>query len=170
MSETTLTLPEPWASKLAPLFEVLSLDQALGRLVVPMAGGSEAMVKQVQALLADEALANRPDLAAGLWLYVDELDRSHRISQGLDDQTGSYWHAIMHRREGDFGNCKYWFRRTGHHPAMDRVTGPAGGGYDPDDMVDRVEAADGRGENEDPALAAVQREEWARLFEWCCEQ
>ena len=52
---------------------------------------------------------------AGLWLRHDFLDDSHRISQDLDNPSGSYWHAIMHRREGDFSNSKYWFHRVGDH-------------------------------------------------------
>src|SRR4051812_40242009 len=48
-------------------------------------------------------------LLAGLWLYFDWLDESHRVSQSIDTPTGSFWHAIMHRREGDFSNSKYWY-------------------------------------------------------------
>src|SRR5262249_17485377 len=41
---------------------------------------------------------------AGLWLYHDFLDESHAISQDLSSAEGSYWHAIMHRREPDYWN------------------------------------------------------------------
>ena len=53
---------------------------------------------------------------AGLWLYHDGLEESNRISQGISTTTGSFWHGIMHRREPDSWNSKYWFDRVGHHP------------------------------------------------------
>jgi hypothetical protein len=51
---------------------------------------------------------------AGLWLHFDFLDTSHRISQEIGSVEGSYWHGVMHRREEDFGNASYWFRRAGN--------------------------------------------------------
>ncbi len=53
---------------------------------------------------------------AGLWLLHDFLDESHTISQSIDTLEGSYWHGIMHRREPDYENAKYWFRRVPVHP------------------------------------------------------
>ncbi|MFN9719380.1 MAG: hypothetical protein ACK58L_11830 [Planctomycetota bacterium] len=62
---------------------------------------------------------------SGLLLLHDHLDESHSISQAMEGlgkpQTGDYWHGIMHRREPDAGNASYWFRRVGHHPAMDEL-------------------------------------------------
>ena len=52
---------------------------------------------------------------SGLWLFLDDLDRSHAISQDLSTPEASFWHFIMHRREPDPSNAAYWFRRVGRH-------------------------------------------------------
>lgn len=62
---------------------------------------------------------------AGVWLFHDFLDDSHSISQDIDTPDGSFWHAIMHRREGDFWNAKFWFRRVGEHPVYDELLAAA---------------------------------------------
>ena len=116
----------------------------------------------METALASAALAGRDPLAAGLWLYVDELDRSHTISQGIHTATGSYWHGIMHRREGDFGNSHYWFSKTGRHPAMATIDG-----YDPHAFVDEAAACDGEAPER---LIDIQRREWQGLFAWCANQ
>ncbi|REJ64535.1 MAG: hypothetical protein DWQ31_21665 [Planctomycetota bacterium] len=56
---------------------------------------------------------------SGLWLVHNFLDRSHELSQTIKNPTGSFWHGIMHRREGDFSNAKYWFRQVGDHPIFE---------------------------------------------------
>jgi len=55
---------------------------------------------------------------AGLLLWADRFEASHAVSQDLETAEGSYWHAILHRREPDFSNSKYWFRRVGAHPVF----------------------------------------------------
>jgi hypothetical protein len=56
---------------------------------------------------------------AGLFLLYDCFDESHTISQSIESPSGSYWHGILHRREPDYGNAKYWFRRFGVHPVFE---------------------------------------------------
>ncbi len=58
------------------------------------------------------------ELAGGARLLQDDLDGSHQCSQAIEgegDHSGDYWHAIMHRREPDYQNSKYWFRHVGRH-------------------------------------------------------
>jgi hypothetical protein len=163
-------LPMAVLDAVGSLFEDYPLNQALGRLVVTTPGPPRLLAKVEKAVGWPTVGPDSP-LAAGLWLYVDQLDRSHAVSQRIDDATGSYWHAIMHRLEGDFSNSHYWLRRTGRHPAMDLVdvSGLDVAAYDAGALVDAAEAAHRRGES--PAdLIELQRREWAALFTWCARQ
>jgi hypothetical protein len=78
------------------------------------------------ALAADiDALAVGTGVKAGLHLLNYDLDRCHDLAQDREGtSTFDYWHAILHRREGDFGNAKYWLTRTGPHPVRIQVYGP----------------------------------------------
>lgn len=139
----------------------------MAELVVAMSGHADAAhVKLAERVISAPAIASRPELVAALWLYVDELDRSHRVSQSIEDATGSYWHGIMHRREGDFSNSHHWFRKAGDHPAMKAVDEA---GYDGHQFIDQVEAAT-EAKTTPAELVARQRAEWRALFEWCAAQ
>lgn len=98
-----------------------------------------------------------PILQAAAYLYLDDLERSHAISQSVGTEEGALWHGIMHRREGDFWNSKYWFRHAGSLPT--RL------GLDPAALTDAFERTP-RGENPEE-LVAAQRNEWRRLFDHC---
>ena len=156
-----MELPADLTRAIAPLFETLPPDEALFRLVVTESASS-SLVGTVETILRDDALRDQPALAAALWLYVDELDRSHTVSQGIDDSTGSFWHGIMHRREGDFSNSHYWFNKVGAHPVIDLIDG-----YDPHEFIDEVEARHGELPQD---LVATQRREWQALLAWCLKQ
>ena len=172
-----VALPEQIESAVAPIFEVLPFDAAM-RTLVPVEGASAEVLAVVQRVVEDPALDGHNAIKAGLWLYVDELDRSHAYSQDLHTPTGSFWHAVMHRREGDFPNAKYWYRKAGAHPAMGHIDLAGGGsasgsdmaGYDPSEFVDRVARANARCEKDSPDLIAMQKHEWRALFEWCAEK
>ena len=89
------------------------------RTEVPLRAGEpfdRTLAKAIEALDASDAVK------AGLHLLNDDLARSHALAQEHEgDKTCDYWHAIVHRREGDFDNAKYWLRQVGRHPVLSRV-------------------------------------------------
>ena len=119
---------------------------------------------------------------AGVWLLHDYLNESHGISQEIETSSGSFWHGVMHRREGDFSNAKYWFRHVGRHDLLDEL-GPRlrsladgaqamqidsltpGGAFDPYRLVDACQAAVRSGD--DDFCRQVQQLEWELLFDYC---
>jgi hypothetical protein len=42
-----------------------------------------------------------------------DWDAAHAVAQGIEDATGAWIHAYLHRKEGDAGNAGYWYRRAG---------------------------------------------------------
>lgn len=112
------------------------------------------------SLLGDAPAHQHESLISGLWLLAGDIDRSHTISQDLPSAEGSFLHGIMHRREQDFGNSKYWFRRVGSHPVLDQIADLAGSLYDdPYDFIDTCSQATG------DEIAACKEAQWV---EWQC--
>ena len=141
-----------------------------------LAFGEPVLAMKAKLAALDDAsfgrIADRDALAAcraGLWLAFDFFEESHAISQDLDTVEGSYWHGILHRREPDAANAKYWFRRAGRHPIFAELADQLGPGiaWNPDAFIDRCEATRGSGSAAEEACRRVQQREWELLFGWC---
>jgi hypothetical protein len=145
-----------------PAARILSEIRAAGRPSLGPGPRREGVFRRALRDLSDEGLLGTreiPDrdaaasIRAGLLLFSGDLDGAHRISQELETPDGSYWHALVHRREPDYSNARYWFRRVGSHPVpgelLQAFRGRKGaaaeisssGLWDPCRMVDLVEAA-----------------------------
>jgi len=177
----------------------LAGDHPLANLVVTTGASPEArdmleMLKPVNVLAKPVANASQVSSGrihahlaiAGLWLLHDALDDAHKICQKYEEgegaQTAAFWHASLHRREGDFSNAKYWYSLAGKHAALNTLASHASQltrefaankmifkitarGFDPSAFVDFCEAA-----HEDPrshqhgAAVMLQRLEWQVLM------
>lgn len=173
-----------------PVFgDLLAEDQ-----VMPLGPGSpnQALRTKLEALTPQAAFAHTsltdPAMAhaciAAVWLYHDFLDESHRISQELHSTTGSYWHGILHRREPDYSNAKYWFRRVGRHPIFPDLAREANAlaasqnlpasaaflrdsAWDPMAFIDLCAGAAGAQSEFAPLCRQIQQREWQLLFDFC---
>lgn len=105
---------------------------------------------------------------AGLFLKNNQLDPAHVLSQEVDIKEGSFWHGIIHRREGDFGNAKYWFGRVGPHPVMEKLKQEFGADYEsPQAFVDACANASDASDLPARRCLEIQQAEWELLFQHC---
>ena len=102
-----------------------------------------------------------PDLVKiGLHLLNDDLAAGHVLSQQHEGEPlADYWHAIIHRREGDYGNSRYWFGRAGRSQVLAESYGP-----DPNAPAAFVERCRAVGRGRDADLERFQRDEMRRLL------
>jgi hypothetical protein len=63
----------------------------------------------------DLSPATQQLIRAVVLLWHDHLDAAHAIVQRLETADGALVHGIMHRREPDYANAAYWFRRAVGH-------------------------------------------------------
>ncbi len=175
VSELPALLPKPPRKKLNWLLKCI--ESLTARDFVSDRRREECKVSQTDVVA----------LRAGLLQIHDYLDASHGQSQSVEGEgthhNGDHWHAIMHRREGDYSNSKYWYRHVGDSPIFaplatdaakilaecnspaaqewqSRLIGPRG--WDPFVFVDMAQEASRK---KDPLLDRVCRQiQWLEML------
>lgn len=115
-----------------------------------------------------------------IYLWHDHWNKAHEIAQSDEGEPDhDFLHGIAHRREGDYGNAKYWFRSAGRHPCLALVAARARavlnghplsarlapeGTWKPSAFVDLVR--DLKNGGDEPLLRALQAMEMIAFHDW----
>ena len=165
-----------YPSAIADVIQKLTADNPLPPLV-PQQEASEALTAALQAASTDALFEGQnvkdttfaDAIKSGLLLWNDALDASHTISQGLANATGSYWHGIMHRREPDYSNAKYWFGRVGTHAIFPEIRERALALYNETSEPSDALASIGQAIADNAAWDAAQFIDWCQAAESATE-
>lgn len=118
---------------------------------------------------------------AGLWLYFSCFEEAHQLANDCSSAEGYFWHAIVHRQEGDSGNAAYWFRKAHAHPVYEALAIEAARilvrfphaefrvrRWDPFAFLSFCDRARQQpGSQQEQAALEIQRAEWQLLFDYC---
>jgi hypothetical protein len=169
------------------LVDRVFLQEELLRKLIPTEPLNYELVRRIQGAGDADIAGNVPiknaerfALVRGGVLYaLDAIHEAHAIFQDAKGDLGSYWHGMMHRREGDFDNARYWFRRSGILPFFSELHRAASessalmarqSNWDPYVFTGECEQSrfgETEGLNE---LLALQRAEFEVLFDYCWRQ
>ncbi len=125
--------------------------------------------------LSDE---KRAAISGLLFLWQDHWKEAHAATDDYEGTPDSdLLHAMVHRREGDYGNAEYWLRSAGKH-ALFEILGPRiqpllsdnenlkrkilpGGKWDAKGFVRAV-----KDQPTNPLLQEIQAEEFRCFYEY----
>ncbi len=65
---------------------------------------------QHKAYMADNTQALKTAVLAAL---AGDWHAAHNIAQDYSDVTACWLHAVLHKIQGDEGNSRYWYAKTG---------------------------------------------------------
>jgi hypothetical protein len=169
-------------NRYSPFVDELLAEEELLLRLVPTEPGHPEMIRRIReapeieltggAMLADGTYPQM--VRAGMFYAYDAIDESHRIIQQIPSDEASYWHGMVHRREGDFENARYWFRRTGRlglfgemHARSAEVSPLMGrqSDWDPYVLVGQCEQARFGGDVDQKELVGLQRLEFEVMFD-----
>jgi hypothetical protein len=169
------------------LIDRLLLREGLLASLIPTDVADSELVRRVREVdLA--AIAGHHEIAdwksfslvrGGLFYLLDALAEAHTIFQEAKGDLGSYWHGMVHRREGDFDNARYWFRRAGELPIFTEIHRAAANhselmarqsNWDPYLFVGQCEQARFGDDGSLWELMALQRVEFDSLFDYSWRQ
>ena len=118
--------------ELMPFNHLLAEDSRAHLTFAPRRGTlTESQIKdQLKGRLNGNKFGSNHNLILGLFLHWhDHEELAHNLAQDDLSNNGSLLHAIIHRREPDAFNAKYWFKKTGLHPIFPQLREKVAGIY-----------------------------------------
>jgi hypothetical protein len=80
-------------------------------------------INEFRATLEHPVPPEVSSVLVALWYDAKgDWDAAHEAAQGVEDESGAWVHAYLHRKEGDASNAAYWYRRAGKPVARDSLT------------------------------------------------
>jgi hypothetical protein len=77
---------------------------------------------EFKATLTGDLPPETAPLLRALWHDArGDWDQAHALANDVEDKTGAWVHAYLHRKEGDPGNAAYWYQRAGQPIAADSL-------------------------------------------------
>jgi hypothetical protein len=77
-------------------------------------------LNEFKATLSGNTPPDVAPLLRALWHDArGDWNRAHELAQEIEDASGAWVHAYLHRKEGDAGNAGYWYNRAGQPVATD---------------------------------------------------
>lgn len=77
---------------------------------------------EFRATLAEAAPPDVSPALRALWHDArGDWAAAHAVAQDIEDATGAWIHAYLHRKEGDSGNAAYWYGQARQPVATDSL-------------------------------------------------
>ena len=79
-------------------------------------------IDEFRATLSESSAPAAPPALRALWHDArGDWHAAHAVAQDIEDATGAWVHAYLHRKEGDLANAAYWYRRANQPVATDSL-------------------------------------------------
>ena len=80
-------------------------------------------LEKFKASLNDPAPPDVDAALVALWHDArGDWATAHKVAQDVNDHSGAWVHAYLHRKEGDVDNARYWYGQAEKPAATDSLT------------------------------------------------
>jgi hypothetical protein len=79
-------------------------------------------LSEFRATLKDTAPPDVSPALVALWHDArGDWEMAHRVAQDVNDRSGAWVHAYLHRKEGEIDNARYWYGQADEPAATDSL-------------------------------------------------